>query len=149
MDDASPCGIWFCSAVPTSSRMIDSGSLRRGVLAAPSRAIAPSVVCVNFSGMRAMTMRGEHLIWSRFRAVNLSTRPSPRLNVTFVPPWGNCAPRADHVMSFCVRFGLLIVRGYQLLLSPFAGGTCRFDPSCSAYAIDAIRVHVLARGGWM
>jgi putative membrane protein insertion efficiency factor len=52
-------------------------------------------------------------------------------------------------MSLSVRLGLLMVRGYQLLLSPFAGGACRFEPSCSAYAMEAITEHGLVRGGWL
>ena len=52
-------------------------------------------------------------------------------------------------MSLSVRLGLLLVRGYQLLLSPFAGGACRFEPSCSAYAMEAITEHGLVRGGWL
>jgi putative membrane protein insertion efficiency factor len=46
------------------------------------------------------------------------------------------------------RIGLFIIRGYQLLLAPFAGGACRFEPSCSAYATEAITRHGLIRGGW-
>lgn len=45
--------------------------------------------------------------------------------------------------------GILIVKAYQLLLSPFAGGACRFEPSCSAYAIGAFESHGLLRGGWL
>ena len=45
-----------------------------------------------------------------------------------------------------VIVGIAIVRAYQLLLSPFAGGACRFEPSCSAYAIEAIETHGLLRG---
>jgi len=48
-----------------------------------------------------------------------------------------------------VRLGLVIVRAYQLLLSPFAGGACRFEPSCSAYAMEAIQTHGLLRGLWL
>ena len=47
------------------------------------------------------------------------------------------------------RVGLLIIHGYQLLLSPFAGGMCRFQPSCSDYAIEAVSRHGLIRGGWL
>ena len=47
------------------------------------------------------------------------------------------------------RVGLLIIHGYQLLLAPFTGGACRFQPSCSAYAIEAVTRHGLIRGGWM
>ena len=41
---------------------------------------------------------------------------------------------------------IALVRGYQLALSPFFGGSCRFLPSCSAYAIEAIRMHGAWRG---
>jgi uncharacterized protein len=41
---------------------------------------------------------------------------------------------------------ILLIRGYQLTLSPFLGGSCRFLPSCSTYAIDAIRTHGAGRG---
>lgn len=49
-------------------------------------------------------------------------------------------------MTFAVRFGITAVRAYQLVLSPFAGGACRFDPSCSEYAVTAIQEHGLAEG---
>ena len=52
-------------------------------------------------------------------------------------------------MSPGVRAGVIAVRAYQLLLSPFAGGACRFHPSCSHYAIDAIQTHGVARGLWL
>ena len=45
-----------------------------------------------------------------------------------------------------VRVGIVLVRAYQLVLSPFAGGACRFTPSCSDYAIQAIQEHGAARG---
>jgi putative membrane protein insertion efficiency factor len=41
---------------------------------------------------------------------------------------------------------IALVRCYQLTLSPFVGGACRFLPSCSSYAIEAIRVHGAWRG---
>ena len=52
-------------------------------------------------------------------------------------------------MSWTVRLGLVLVRSYQLLLSPFAGGACRFVPSCSTYALEAVTTHGLARGVWL
>jgi putative membrane protein insertion efficiency factor len=51
--------------------------------------------------------------------------------------------------SWSTRVGVTIVRSYQLLLAPFAGGACRFEPTCSEYAIDAIHTHGLARGVWL
>lgn len=37
--------------------------------------------------------------------------------------------------------GLLIVWTYRLLLAPFLGGQCRFSPSCSCYAEEALKAH--------
>ena len=52
-------------------------------------------------------------------------------------------------MQWSVRVGLVLVRSYQLLLSPFAGGACRFEPSCSTYAMTALETHGLRRGMWL
>jgi putative membrane protein insertion efficiency factor len=52
-------------------------------------------------------------------------------------------------MTAGVRIALIVVRGYQLLLSPFAGGACRFEPSCSTYATEAIVKHGAGRGLWL
>jgi putative membrane protein insertion efficiency factor len=41
---------------------------------------------------------------------------------------------------------IVLIRSYQLVLSPFVGGACRFQPSCSAYAVEAIAVHGAWRG---
>ena len=41
---------------------------------------------------------------------------------------------------------VLLVRLYQWTLRPFIGANCRFEPSCSHYAIDALRSHGVARG---
>jgi putative membrane protein insertion efficiency factor len=42
-----------------------------------------------------------------------------------------------------------LVRLYQLVVSPWLGPSCRFEPSCSAYALEALRVHGAARGTWL
>ena len=49
-------------------------------------------------------------------------------------------------MSPSVRIAMIVIRTYQLLLSPFAGGACRFEPSCSDFAIAAVREHGAWRG---
>lgn len=43
----------------------------------------------------------------------------------------------------------LLLRFYQLAISPMLGPRCRFYPSCSNYALEAIRVHGAGRGGWL
>lgn len=41
------------------------------------------------------------------------------------------------------------VRAYQLLVSPLLGLNCRFLPSCSSYAIEAIQTHGSLKGSWL
>lgn len=41
------------------------------------------------------------------------------------------------------------IRLYQLLLSPWLGMHCRFTPTCSAYAMEAVRVHGVIRGAFL
>jgi putative membrane protein insertion efficiency factor len=42
-----------------------------------------------------------------------------------------------------------LIQGYQRLLSPWLGMNCRYFPTCSAYAIDAIRRFGAVRGSWL
>ncbi len=44
---------------------------------------------------------------------------------------------------------ITLVRCYRYLLSPLLGSHCRFYPSCSAYAIEAMETHGALRGGWL
>jgi putative membrane protein insertion efficiency factor len=44
---------------------------------------------------------------------------------------------------------LAVVRFYQRAISPAFPPRCRFYPSCSAYALEAIETHGAARGGWL
>ncbi len=46
-------------------------------------------------------------------------------------------------------FLLALIRAYRYLLSPWLGGHCRFHPTCSAYALEAIERHGALRGGWL
>jgi putative membrane protein insertion efficiency factor len=52
-------------------------------------------------------------------------------------------------LGIVARFlvGLLLV--YQRVISPFLGQNCRFHPTCSRYAIEAIQVHGATRGSWL
>lgn len=43
----------------------------------------------------------------------------------------------------------LLIRAYQLVLSPWLGANCRFHPTCSNYALQAIERFGALRGGWL
>ncbi|MBG0844820.1 membrane protein insertion efficiency factor YidD [Pseudomonas chengduensis] len=47
------------------------------------------------------------------------------------------------------RLAISLLRGYQYLISPLLGPRCRFHPSCSHYAIEALQQHGLLRGLWL
>jgi hypothetical protein len=57
------------------------------------------------------------------------------------------------VIRLGVRLPALLVIGvlrlYRVLVSPIYGDTCRFYPSCSAYALGSVTEHGLVRGGWL
>ncbi len=42
-----------------------------------------------------------------------------------------------------------LVRLYRVTISPWLGNNCRYQPTCSAYAIEALQVHGVARGSWL
>ena len=42
-----------------------------------------------------------------------------------------------------------LIRFYRYFLSPALGSTCRFHPSCSAYALEALDSHGALRGSWL
>ena len=44
---------------------------------------------------------------------------------------------------------VLLVRGYQVAISPLLPPACRYFPSCSAYAVEALEKHGALRGGWL
>ncbi|MGD9677749.1 MAG: membrane protein insertion efficiency factor YidD [Vulcanibacillus sp.] len=43
----------------------------------------------------------------------------------------------------------LVIRFYQIFISPLKPPTCRFYPTCSHYGIEAIEVHGALKGGWL
>ena len=44
---------------------------------------------------------------------------------------------------------IALIRGYQLFVSPLLGNHCRFYPSCSQYAREAVEQYGVLRGGWL
>jgi len=47
------------------------------------------------------------------------------------------------------RILLTLIGGYRYLISPLLGNHCRYHPTCSAYAQEAIETHGAMRGSWM
>lgn len=43
----------------------------------------------------------------------------------------------------------LPIRAYRLLFSPWLGNSCRFQPTCSVYALEALKTHGAIKGGWL
>ncbi|MBK0401227.1 membrane protein insertion efficiency factor YidD [Limibaculum sp. M0105] len=52
-------------------------------------------------------------------------------------------------MSPLARLLALPVQAYRLVLSPWLGHSCRFQPTCSAYALEALEKHGAWRGFWL
>ena len=52
-------------------------------------------------------------------------------------------------MMIVQRALMRLVRAYQLLISPMLGGSCRFEPTCSAYAMQALQQHGAAAGSYL
>ena len=61
-------------------------------------------------------------------------------------PLDDSAPVPRPADGLAVRVALLALRVYKALLSPLFTGSCRFHPSCSTYAAEALRAHGLIRG---
>jgi putative membrane protein insertion efficiency factor len=63
------------------------------------------------------------------------------------PPAPSSRSRAERGSG--TKLLILFVRAYQVALSPLLGGQCRYYPSCSAYAIEALQKHGALRGSWL
>ena len=55
-------------------------------------------------------------------------------------------PEHPETLGLGARGALLLLRGYKVAVSPLFAGACRYLPSCSDYAADAIRTHGVLRG---
>lgn len=65
---------------------------------------------------------------------------------TVVPQVHGLARAIDQVMA---RVLLVLIRVYQMLVSPLLPPSCRFVPTCSHYGYEAIARYGALRGGWM
>ena len=52
-------------------------------------------------------------------------------------------------VAMAARAAAIFLRGYQLLISPIYGPVCRYAPSCSHYAHEAVLTHGVVRGSWL
>ncbi len=52
-------------------------------------------------------------------------------------------------MTVLARILAVPVRAYRLVFSPWLGQNCRFQPTCSAYALEALNKHGGIKGGWL
>ena len=44
---------------------------------------------------------------------------------------------------------VLLIKGYQNFISPLLPSSCRYTPTCSHYAVEALQKHGLLKGGWL
>ncbi|MBO6866683.1 MAG: membrane protein insertion efficiency factor YidD [Thalassococcus sp.] len=52
-------------------------------------------------------------------------------------------------MTLGARILSLPVKAYRLIFSPWVGHNCRYQPTCSAYALEALEKHGAIKGGWL
>ena len=52
-------------------------------------------------------------------------------------------------MSILARLAVLMVRGYQVTVSPLLPSACRYQSTCSAYMIEALERYGVLRGTWL
>ena len=55
----------------------------------------------------------------------------------------------DVISKGFAEVAVVLIRGYQLILSPWLGRQCRFYPTCSEYSIQALREWGVIRGSWL
>lgn len=59
-------------------------------------------------------------------------------------------PQASRLRPYHPAWWLTtVIRGYRRFVSPLLGQNCRYNPTCSAYALESISRYGTAKGGWM
>jgi uncharacterized protein len=64
-------------------------------------------------------------------------------------PGGSAPSQQAGGTSLAAGLLMLLVRAYRRFLSPLLGQQCRFQPTCSAYSLEALRTHGALRGTWL
>ena len=62
---------------------------------------------------------------------------------------GSLLPHRSNHNTLPQKLACGMLKGYQCLISPLLGNCCRFYPSCSCYAQEAVQRHGVIRGGWL
>jgi putative membrane protein insertion efficiency factor/ribonuclease P protein component len=89
------------------------------------------------------------VIHARPSAYRLDFAELTRLATIIEQEAARIATRLAAVDWFVRALLILLVRGYQVTLSPMLPPSCRYMPSCSAYAIEALEKHGAVRGSWL
>ena len=53
------------------------------------------------------------------------------------------------IMQVLIFPFVFLVRIYQIVISPLTPATCRYEPTCSTYTLQALKKHGLFKGGWL
>ena len=61
----------------------------------------------------------------------------------------NMVPAMKRIAKLPAKFLILLIRLYQVTLSPYIGKSCRYTPTCSNYGIEAIEKYGFFKGGWL
>jgi putative membrane protein insertion efficiency factor len=131
---------WSCGTSPTRMKHVAEGS--SSLSAAPVGELSPGTDCVEgcepFTGY-AGTNSPVKVISSCW--VDHPPGPVPGRN------WN--ARSANSSRRWLTRGLQLPIRIYRHFVSPLLGPHCRFHPSCSTYALEALERHGPLRGGWL
>ena len=62
----------------------------------------------------------------------------------------SCTKRgSDRISALCVALCCALIRVYQRCISPLVPPCCRYTPTCSCYALEALRKHGLIKGNYL
>ena len=81
--------------------------------------------------------------------MNTTARDDTRARPSSAAGPSPAAPSPAVRLSLAARAMALAITGYRRFISPVMLPHCRFEPSCSAYALEAVQRHGALRGGWL
>lgn len=55
----------------------------------------------------------------------------------------------EHIKKILISPFVLLIRFYQICISPFTPASCRFSPTCSHYMLEALKKYGLIKGSWL